>query len=140
MEPTLEVKSLVYAHGAMLAFVVTGDTVTFCGTSNIRWIPEEDNTTNAAPIILEILARAVGRPAETLRFCELLTHTSWVLPRGEYDLQEVRRVGTGTSWKRTPCSEQIIEAFRSHISGNAAPKKYVPPRGGTLRELPALNA
>ncbi len=125
----LKIQTLQYAPGAMLEYVVQDGAVVYCGITDIRQLTEGSSTTNAAGEILQALAKAVGKPVDTLTFFELLTHTSWVLRSGEYDFQNVKLDHgyrkEGILWARTQASEAILEAFRHCIGGGAA-RKYAP--------------
>ncbi len=126
-----EPQKLEYLRGAWLEYLVLKDNaVVFCGTSSMRELPEEANTTNALPKILDKLAEAVGRPIETLKFFELTTYVSWVLFKpGEYDFRSVKALKIGrqihAEWKKENCPKVVLQIFRHRIGGNAI-QKYVP--------------
>lgn len=125
----LKVQTLEYAPGAMLEYVVQDTVVVYCGITDIRQLPENASTTNAASEILNAIAKAIGKHVDTLTFFELLTHTSWVLRPGEYDFQSVTLSCSyrkeSVFWARMQAPTVILETFRHRIGGNAA-RKYKP--------------
>jgi len=126
----LALKTLEYAPGARLDYFTEGGVIVFCGTSNMRDLPAESNTTNALPDILKSLAKAIGKPVNALTFFELATSVNWVaLQPGQYDFRSVKTFTVGkrvtVERKKAECPKPVLKAFRRHIGGDAI-QKYAP--------------
>jgi hypothetical protein len=130
----LEIGTFEYAPDAFLEYVVQGAVVVYCGVTDVRQLSGGASTTNAAGAILKALAEIVGAPVDALAFFELTTHTSWVLPPGEYDFQSVRRSYDHQKecivWVRARAPAAILEVFRHRIGGYAS--RYRPDPEDTI--------
>lgn len=141
----MEIKQFEYAPGAFVEFVLRANEVIYCGINDIKGLPENAATTNAAGAIMQALAKIMNRPVEELEFFEFSTHWNWTaLAPGQYDFEKLSfqrewKISAGAA-KRShsdvlrkrillPPDSEIVALFQHRIGGSGTPEQYVTPHG-----------